>query len=119
MLLESQISSQLLVKSLILTFFHQSFLSWDVYDRALGHDVINGRSKLTSQRQCASVQGRTQYIECVIASSMVGGSLDPFDHDKARQNITKKHRRERQIIDRSFDGNFGVFWTILIRFMEL
>ena len=107
-LLESQISSQLLVKSLILTFFHQSFISWDVYDRALGHDVI-----MMSQRQCAPVRGRTQYLECVIASSMVGGSLGPFDHDKARQNITKKHRRERQIIDRSFDGNFGGFGPLL------
>ena len=49
MLLESQISSQPLAKRLILNFFHQSFLSLDAYDRALGRDVINIRSKLTSQ----------------------------------------------------------------------
>ena len=59
MLLESPISSQPLTKRLILTFFHQSFLSRDVYDRALGRDGINGRSKLTSQRQFASVRGRS------------------------------------------------------------
>ena len=53
MLLESQISSQLLAKRLILTFFHLSFLSRDAFDRALGRDVINGRSRLTSQRQFA------------------------------------------------------------------
>ena len=57
MLLESQISSQPLAKRLILTFFHQSFLSRDAYDRASGRDVINGRSQLTSQRQSASVRG--------------------------------------------------------------
>ena len=51
MLLEFQTSSQPLGKRLILNFFHQSFLSRDAYDRALGRDVINGRSKLTSQRQ--------------------------------------------------------------------
>ena len=66
MFLEGQISSQPLAKRLILNFFHQSFLSRDAYDltrdarlrtsagkatydRALGRDVINGRSKLTSQ----------------------------------------------------------------------
>ena len=43
----------------------------------------------------------------------MGGSLGPFDHDKAHQNITKKHRRERKIIDRSFDGNFGGFGPFL------
>ena len=42
MLLKSQISSQLLAKHLILTFSHQSFLSRDAYDRAVGGDVING-----------------------------------------------------------------------------
>ena len=57
MLLESQISSQPLAKRLILTFFHQSFLSRYAYDRAFGRDVINGRSQLTSQRQSASVRG--------------------------------------------------------------
>ena len=62
MFLESQISSQPLAKRLILTFFHQSFLSRDAYDRALGHDVINGRTMLTSQRQFASVRGRAQCI---------------------------------------------------------
>ena len=51
MLLESQISSQPLGKRLILNFFHESFLCRDAYDRALGRDVINGHSKLTSQRQ--------------------------------------------------------------------
>ena len=80
MLLESQISSQPLVKRLILNFFYQSFLSRDVYDQALGRDVINGRSKLTSQRQFASVRGQAQCIASVIASSTVGGSLGPFDH---------------------------------------
>ena len=65
MLLESQILSQPLTKRLILTFFHQSFLSRDAYDRALGHDVINGRSKLTSKRQFASVRGRAQCIASV------------------------------------------------------
>ena len=89
MLLESQISSQLLWKRLILTFFHQSFLSRDAFDRALGRDVINGRSKLTSQQQFASVWGRAQCIASVIASSTVGGSLGPFDRDKTRQNITR------------------------------
>jgi len=49
MLLESQISSQPLAKHLILNFLNQSFLSRDVYDRVLGRDVIDGRSKLTSQ----------------------------------------------------------------------
>ena len=57
MLLESQISSQPLAKRLILTFFHQSFLSRDAYDRAFGRDVIDGRSQLTSQRQSTSVRG--------------------------------------------------------------
>ena len=89
MLLESQISSQPLAKRLILTFFHQSFLSRDAYDRALGHDVINGRSKLTSHRQFASVLGQAQCIASVIASSTVGGSLGSFDRDKGRQNITR------------------------------
>ena len=65
MLLETQIPSQPLTKRLILTFFHQSFLSRDAYDRALGRDVINGRSKLTSQRQFASVRGRAQCIASV------------------------------------------------------
>ena len=54
MLLESQISLQPPAKHLILNFFHQSFLSRDMYDRALGRDVINGRSQLTSKRQFAS-----------------------------------------------------------------
>ena len=89
MLLESQISSQPLAKCLILTFSHQSFLSRDAYDRTLGRDVINGRSKLTSQRQFAPVLGRAECIASVIASSTVGGSLGPFDRDKARQNITR------------------------------
>ena len=88
MLLESQTSSQPLGKRLILNFFHQSFLSRDAYDRARGRDVINGRSKLTSQRQFASVREKRQCIASVIASSTVGGSLGPFDRDKARQNIT-------------------------------
>ena len=90
MLLESQISSQPLAKRLILTFFHQSFLSRDAYDRALGRDVINGRSKLTSQPQFTSVRGRAHCIASVIASSTAGGSLGPFDSDKAS--------RERQAI---------------------
>ena len=89
MFLESQISSQPLAKCLILNFFHQSFLSRDAYDRALERDVINGRSKLTSHWQFASVRGRAQCIASVIASSTVGGSLGPFDRDKARQNITR------------------------------
>ena len=89
MLLEFQISSQPLAKRLILNFFHQSFLSRDAYDRARGRDVINGRSKLTSQRQFASVREKAQCIASVIASSTVGGSLGPFDCDKARQNITR------------------------------
>ena len=82
-------SSQPLAKRLILTFFHRGFLSRDTCYRALGRDVINGRSKLTSQWQFASVRGRAQCIESVIASSSVGGSLGPFDRDKARQNITR------------------------------
>ena len=100
MLLESQIPSQPLTKRLILTFFHQSFLSRDAYDRALGHDVINGRSKLTSQRQFASVRGRNSASRVChvlaprflgfIASSTVGGSLGSFDRDLARQNITRR-----------------------------
>ena len=81
--MEFQTSSQPLAKR-----FHQSFLSRDAYDRALGRDVINGRSKLTSQRQFASVREKRQCIASVIASSTVGGSLGPFDRDKARQNIT-------------------------------
>ena len=89
MLLESQISSQALAKRLFLNFFYQSFLSRDAYDRALGRDIINGRSKLTSQRQFASVRGRAQCIASVIASNTVGGSLGPFDSDKACQNITR------------------------------
>ena len=56
-LLESQMLSQPLGKRLILNFFHQSFLSQAKYDQALGRDVINGRSKLTSQRQFASSGG--------------------------------------------------------------
>ena len=88
MLLEFQTSSQPLAKRLILNFFHQSFLSRDAYDRARGRDVINGRSKLTSQRQFASVREKRQCIASVIASSTMGGSLGPFDRDKARQNIT-------------------------------
>ena len=46
MLLKSQISSQPLAKRFILNFFHQSFLSRDAYDRALGRDVINDLSSL-------------------------------------------------------------------------
>ena len=86
--MEFQTSSQPLAKRLILNFFHQSFLSRDAYDRALGRDVIYGRSKLTSQRQFASVREKRQCIASVIASSTVEGSLGPFDRDKARQNIT-------------------------------
>ena len=69
MLLESQISSQPLAKRLIFNFFHQSVLSLDAYDRALGCDVINVRSKLTSHQQFASVRGRAQCIVSAIASS--------------------------------------------------
>ena len=89
--LESQISnsSQPLAKCLILTFFHQSFLSRDAYDRALGRDVIKGGSKLTSQRHFASVRGRVQCIASIIASSTVGGSLGPFDRNKPCQTITR------------------------------
>ena len=72
MLLESRISPKALAKSL--HFFHQSFLSLDAYDRALGRDVIIDRSKLTSQRQFASVRERAQCS---------------FDRDKARQNFTR------------------------------
>ena len=68
MLLESRISPKALAKRL--HFFHQSFLSLDAFDRALGRDVINDRSKLTSQRQFASVRERAQCS---------------FDRDKARQ----------------------------------
>ena len=52
-------------------FFHQSFLSRNVYFRAIGRGVINGRSQLTSQRQFDSVRKRSQCI----ASSIVGVSL--------------------------------------------
>ena len=55
-------------------FFHQGFLSLDAFDRALGRDVINDRSKLTSERQFASVRERAQCS---------------FDRDKARQNFTR------------------------------
>ena len=58
----------------LLHFFHQSFLSLDAFDRALGRDVINDRSKLTSQRQFTSVRERAQCS---------------FDRDKARQNFTR------------------------------
>ena len=92
MLLESQISSQPLAKRLILNFFHQSFLSRDAYDRAPGRNVINGRSNLTSQRNLLPSGGRAQCITSVIASSTVGGSLGPFDRDKARQNETRAPR---------------------------
>ena len=54
-------------------------------DRATGRDVIDGLSKLTSQRQFASVRERARCIE----SCTVGGSLGPFDCDKAAQNITQ------------------------------
>ena len=101
MLLEFQTSSQPLAKRLILNFFHQSFLSRDAYDRALGRDVINGRSKLTSQRQFASVREKRQWIASVIASSTVGGSLGPFDRDKARQNITLVPANYTQPSDRA------------------
>ena len=50
-------------------------------------DGINGRSKLTSQRQFASVRGRAPCISSVIVSSTVGGSLGLFDRDKARQRV--------------------------------
>ena len=79
MLLESQISSQPLAKRLILNFFLQSFLSRDAYVLALGRDVINGRSKLTSQRPFASVRGRGQCIGSVIASSTVGALAFSFE----------------------------------------
>ena len=51
MLLESQILPKPLAKRLILNFFHQSFLSRNVSvsRRAIGHDVINGRSQRTAQ----------------------------------------------------------------------
>ena len=89
MLLKSQILSQPLVKRWILTFFHQSFLSRDAYDRVLGRDVINGRSKPTSQRQFASIRRRAQKQNCfVIASSTMGESLGPFDRDKEPQKFT-------------------------------
>ena len=96
MLMEFQTSSQPLAKR-----FHQSFLSRDAYDRALGRDVINGRSKLTSQRQFASVREKRQCIASVIASSTVGGSLGPFDRDKARQNITLVPANYTQPSDRA------------------
>ena len=84
MLLKSQILSQPLVKRWILSFFHQNFLSRDAYDRVLGRDVINGRSKPTSQRQFASIRRRAQKQNCfVIASSTVEESLSPFDRNKA------------------------------------
>ena len=87
-------------EALDFNFFHQSFLSRDAYDRALGRDVVNGRSKLTSQQQFASVSGRAQCIASVIASSTVGGSLGPFDRHKTRQNITRApgylHSSERK-----------------------
>ena len=41
MLEESQISPKPLAKCLILNFFHQSFLSLDAGDQALGCDMIN------------------------------------------------------------------------------
>ena len=88
-------------EALDLNFFHQRFLSRDAYDRVLGRDIINGRSKLTSQRQFhASVRGRAKCIASVIASSTVGGCLGPSDRDKALQNITRApghlHTTERQ-----------------------
>ena len=73
MLLESQILPKPLAKRLILNFFHQSFLSRNVSvsRRAIGHDVINGRSQRTAQGQFNSVRERAQCI----ASSTGGGSL--------------------------------------------
>ena len=53
MIVESQISPKPLAKCLVLKFFHQSFLSPNVYDRATWRDVINGHSMLTSQWQFA------------------------------------------------------------------
>ena len=99
MLLESQISSQPLAKRLILTFFYKSFLSRDAHDQALGRHGINGRSKLTSQRQFASVRRRAQCFATVIASSTVGGSLGPFDRfwpsgePKNFGSLCSKHNR--------------------------
>ena len=84
MLLESQISSQPLAKRLILNFFHQSFLSRDAYDRALGRDVINGRSKLTSQRQFASIRGLAQCIASVIVKMTV------FAHSQTTNKLVNK-----------------------------
>ena len=73
MLLESQILPKPLAKRLILNFFHQSFLSRNVSvsRRAIGHDVINGRSQRTAKGQFNSVRERASCI----ASSTVGGSL--------------------------------------------
>ena len=73
MLLESPILPKPLAKRLILNFFHQSFLfrNMSVSRRAIGHDVINGRSQRTAQGQFNSVRERAQCI----ASSTVGGSL--------------------------------------------
>ena len=84
MLLESQILSQPLGKRLILNFFHQSFLSRAKYDQALGRDVTNGRSKLTSQRQFASIRGRAQCIASVIVKMTV------FAHSQTTNKLVNK-----------------------------
>ena len=84
MLLESQISSQPLTKRLILNFFHHSFLSRGAYDQALGRDVINGRSKLTSQRQFASIRGLAQCIASVIVKMTV------FAHSQTTNKLVNK-----------------------------
>ena len=81
----SQFSSQPLSKRFILNFFQQIFLSRDSYDRETGCNLINGHPKLMSRRQFASVE---EWAWC-IASSTVGGSLGPFDHDKACQKILR------------------------------
>ena len=99
MLLESQISSQPLAKRLILTFLYQSFLSRDAHDQELGRHGINGRSKLTSQQQFASVGRRAQCFTIEITSSTVGGSLGPLDHfwpggePKNFGSLCSKHNR--------------------------
>ena len=48
---------------MILNVFDQRFLARDAYNRTIGREVINGRSKFTSQRQFASVRERARVTE--------------------------------------------------------
>ena len=69
---------------MILNFYHQSFLSQAKYDQALGRYAISGRSKLTSQRQFASIRGLAQCIASVIVKMTV------FAHSQTTNKLVNK-----------------------------